>query len=226
MHQCRHSLQLSNFNPRSHERSDTSSVVAKQCDRVFQSTLPREERHRYNLKCLMFEDYFNPRSHERSDCCHLITAQLFIISIHAPTRGATSAKFPVNVYVEVISIHAPTRGATATHWQPRGNHHQFQSTLPREERQLFVAVKVWYPIFQSTLPREERLLVRSGFRLSWYFNPRSHERSDGFGCRIGCDYCYFNPRSHERSDICSFARTFQCSHISIHAPTRGATINF
>ena len=51
MHQCRHSLQLSNFNPRSHERSDTSSVVAKQCDRVFQSTLPREERQEMML-CL------------------------------------------------------------------------------------------------------------------------------------------------------------------------------
>ncbi len=35
---------MSDFNPRSHERSD-----------------------RYNLKCLMFESYFNPRSHERSD---------------------------------------------------------------------------------------------------------------------------------------------------------------
>ena len=194
---------------------------------IFQSTLPREERHRYNLKCLMFEDYFNPRSHERSDCCHLITAQLFIISIHAPTRGATSAKFPVNVYVEVISIHAPTRGATATHWQPRGNHHQFQSTLPREERRLWLWFCTAATYFNPrSHERSDQLVCNSSFHpisisihaptrgatsclLSaiaciWYFNPRSHERSDQSLETQTLLIAHFNPRSHERSDLCVF----------------------
>ena len=34
-----------------------------------------------------------------------------LISIHAPTRGATCGEFEV-LYPNIISIHAPTRGAT------------------------------------------------------------------------------------------------------------------
>ena len=55
------------------------------------------------------------------------------------------------------------------------------------------------------------------------FNPRSHERSDG--ARIGCPGGLqdFNPRSHERSDA-KWCEITAYKYISIHAPTRGATI--
>ncbi len=56
-----------NFNPRSHERSDPSSSVPSFIMFLFQSTLPREERpHRAALPQILQID-FNPRSHERSD---------------------------------------------------------------------------------------------------------------------------------------------------------------
>ena len=55
-------------------------------------------------------------------------------------------------------------------------------------------------VFQSTLPREER---QSSPRLS-------------------CQSYYFNPRSHERSDVSLVVTSIE-SAISIHAPTRGAT---
>ena len=121
-----------------------------------------------------------------------------VISIHAPTRGATSLKateyklsidfnprshersdnyIPDEFKSYIISIHAPTRGATMT-----------------SDETGMVA------IFQSTLPREERP------------NPSSSAFMDR----------YFNPRSHERSDFC-FMRFAISSGISIHAPTRGAT---
>ena len=78
-------------------------------------------------------------------------------------------------------------------------------------------------IFQSTLPREERLCRQKRKRLLCYFNPRSHERSDG----RDSEYVYtvedFNPRSHERSDI-YLQFLHYLSSISIHAPTRGATV--
>ena len=77
--------------------------------------------------------------------------------------------------------------------------------------------------FQSTLPREERHSIGSHGANSWYFNPRSHERSDDNelttldaverisihaptrGATKGFHFmlfvlCNFNPRSHERSD--------------------------
>ena len=122
-----------------------------------------------------------------------------LISIHAPTRGATTSPSHraalrpdfnprshersdnINfhfVYVIYISIHAPTRGATKQKAHCHGA-----------------------ALFQSTLPREER----RSFRLN-YFRQR-----------------YFNPRSHERSDLCAGLSLYLCTRISIHAPTRGAT---
>ena len=100
-----------------------------------------------------------------------------VISIHAPTRGATSLKateyklsidfnprshersdnyIPDEFKSYIISIHAPTRGATKVAC--------YLATLIK---------------FQSTLPREERPVRRYSLPLiSVNFNPRSHERSD------------------------------------------------
>ena len=100
------------FNPRSHERSDTT------CDRL--------ARGSYD---------FNPRSHERSDDSCPIKSQIPSISIHAPSRGATSigSNMPAK---SLISIHAPTRGATIAVLF-KTSILLFQSTLPREERQQY-----------------------------------------------------------------------------------------
>ena len=100
-----------NFNPRSHEGSDTDPGTEKATDR-----------------------YFNPRSHEGSDqladgrhrsitefqsslprgerpfCVHQCSF-FRPISILAPTRGATTF-LPISSRVQIISILAPTRGAT------------------------------------------------------------------------------------------------------------------
>ena len=100
-------------------------------------------------------------------------------------------------------------------------------------------------VFQSTLPREERRLQNTRYPPPvLYFNPRSHERSDGKEVKKMKSAIYisihaptrgatllkqtiykvmdFNPRSHERSDLCGYAAKGS-SQISIHAPTRGAT---
>ena len=93
-------------------RGATSFAVLVLENRVFQSTLPREER-----PCLFCARY---KLHE--------------ISIHAPTRGATTP-FAIPELKSKISIHAPTRGATTPCKNHRTNNVLFQSTLPREERQ-------------------------------------------------------------------------------------------
>ena len=54
---------------------------------------------------------FNPRSHEGSDDKEIIVLHYVQISIHAPTRGATTSYTLYILYLH-ISIHAPTRGAT------------------------------------------------------------------------------------------------------------------
>ena len=79
---------LSNFNPRSDERSDHCQLLSTW--RVLN---------------------FNPRSDERSDkgtCSFWHSRQ---ISIHAPTNGATGSDF-CSSPTSYISIHAPTNGAT------------------------------------------------------------------------------------------------------------------
>ena len=168
--------------------------------KLFQSTLPRGERqHLLSVTKLII--YFNPRSHEGSD-------------LH-PTKNSGAGW--------IISIHAPTRGATVKNRFGLTDG-KFQSTLPRGERRrkwkVFLVCIYFNPrshegsdtlitgtampsiIFQSTLPRGERHLDISLHLNSGHFNPRSHEGSDANGIDPG--------------DI-EFV-------ISIHAPTRGATV--
>ena len=58
--------QIGNFNPRSYKRSDGNLLV--------------------NFRLFL---YFNPRSYKRSDSTRTPHANPNLISIHAPTRGAT-----------------------------------------------------------------------------------------------------------------------------------------
>ena len=124
---------MSNFNPRSHEGSDLTvrnfcilqtlfqSTLPRGERRVtariswtcgeFQSTLPRGERHGGRERCTgnaRFQSTL-PRGERRE--CQQIYPILLGISIHAPTRGATTTSMGSN-YLVNISIHAPTRGAT------------------------------------------------------------------------------------------------------------------
>src|SRR5690606_30130858 len=76
------------FNPRSYERSDVRSfLLVSYC---------------YG---------FNPRSYERSDLPQGHWPARERVSIHAPTRGATSVEGDTS-NDQLVSIHAPTRGAT------------------------------------------------------------------------------------------------------------------
>ena len=126
---------MSYFNPRSHEGSDRRYHRPER-DPLFQSTLPRGERHGSSQ----------------------FSGMPVVISIHAPTRGATHGsanQYKSNLIFQStlprgerrldtkamkcnnkISIHAPTRGATVM-WLLLVQHQNiFQSTLPRGERLL------------------------------------------------------------------------------------------
>ena len=157
-------------------RGATVLLVQLLIHHLFQSTLPREERQRHLIIEIFHIFYFNPRSHERSDNALMHDVCNVVISIHAPTRGATGI---VGIAIGVV---------------------KFQSTLPREERQLSLLYLQLPLKFQSTLPREERHGTRIFSTLIINFNPRSHERSDN-----------------------SVNIIVRLRVISIHAPTRGAT---
>ena len=97
---------------------------------------------------------FNPRTHEGCDAkiprpedyslvsihaptrgataCTLFCSCFTCVSIHAPTRGATKKRFTQRFWVSV-SIHAPTRGATNL-VPVLDEIRKFQSTHPRGVR--------------------------------------------------------------------------------------------
>ena len=78
-------------------------------------------------------------------------------TIHAPTRGATSA-VAWKWKLHIISIHAPTRGAT--------------------QNQPFIFSILSISIHAPTRGATTRSLCRRDRRS--YFNPRSYKRSDAF----------------------------------------------
>ena len=144
-----------------------------------------------------------------------------IVSIHAPTRGATPAigynrfQYPgfnprthtgcdidliKRIFRRVVSIHAPTRGATFPNLS-HGCH--LLCFNPRTHTGC-----------DSTF--------RISFRPILGFNPRTHTGCDGINKRNGCVYECFNPRTHTGCDnIPQQITDFRV--VSIHAPTRGAT---
>ena len=80
---------------------------------------------------------------------------------------------------------------------------QFQSTLPRRERQTGESIAETMAKFQSTLPRRERRERPDMDYVTVHmnsFNPRSREGSDRLVCTLGGDRI-----------------------VSIHAPAKGAT---
>ena len=100
------------------------------------------------------------------------------ISIHTPTKGATTVQDGV-LYINKISIHTPTKGATwhQTFLGCKGG--RFQSTLPRKERPTYVLgdgafdyISIHTPTKGATLP------VSLILQILHYFNPHSHEGSD------------------------------------------------
>ena len=167
------------FNPRTHTGCDFLSSVLLTIKSMFQSTHP----HGVRLMFFTFTDIFP------------------YVSIHAPTRGATSVSGlsirPIlsfnprthtgcdrfkdsGLSFSEVSIHAPTRGATLTH-------RRYLETFSR-------------------------------------FNPRTHTGCDNNAYMTGPNYVRFNPRTHTGCDD-RIGEEIDNEVVSIHAPTRGATLH-
>ena len=103
----------------------------------------------------LFAQHFNPRSHERSDITKLDSRLDNVISIHAPTRGATFILLFSFCWSCIFQSTLP-REERPSLSQVVCCAYKFQSTLPREERQVNRYFLNLNNLFQSTLPREER----------------------------------------------------------------------
>ena len=188
----------------------------------FQSTLPREERPRCCSSSCVY-DYFNPRSHERSDpadSCQIHYYQHFNPRSHERSDGAFKQML-VDYY---ISIHAPTRGATSEQDDKEAHTKGFQSTLPREERLYTSKQQHSITIISIHAPTRGATLV---WLYAWNLPSisihaptrgatlicRKRQKKDGFQSTL--------PREERLEQSTD---TLDALIISIHAPTRGATI--
>ena len=144
---------------------------------------------------------FNPRSHEGSDILR---------------RSIKSLPFDFNPRSHEGSDKSPSStDVTLFYFNPRS--HEGSDILDGNYDNKG-------EIFQSTLPRGERRYIRNNRRYFRNFNPRSHEGSDLYSGPQEFRKIHFNPRSHEGSDNLVHNFNKYSDRISIHAPTRGATI--
>ena len=145
---------------------------------MFQSTHPHGVR-RFDVEGKSLKDCFNPRTHTGCDgrkgvafpCC-------WLVSIHAPTRGATKFKTRICVYM------------------------LFQSTHPHGVRHAVAKLVQYDSTFQSTHPHGVRHTVEQEFSIMNGF-----QSTHPHGVRLDSTRYVLN-----------------LDHVSIHAPTRGATV--
>ena len=121
-----------------------------------------------------------------------------------------------------ISIHAPTRGATS-----KSCIHQiisiFQSTLLQEERQFWHRIIKEIYLFQSTLLQEERLCVLSVKVHRFIFQSTLLQEERLALGEHGCTDCIFQSTLLQEERRWEQDLRLEALTISIHAPTRGAT---
>ena len=215
-------VHITNFNPRSCERSDAIKRIDNKEQRIFQSTLLREERrqfHRFSLEYFYFNprscersdntdslcrcilDDFNPRSCERSDSLNQVPVSFFLISIHAPARGATL--FCFYRWVHHLTYFNP-RSCERSDVSSLSDTFCFDNFNPRScERSDRMRIPlIPLGIFQSTLLREERRIVQA---------------VENINANISI-------HAPARGATLSHLQQGSLSLISIHAPARGATL--
>ena len=172
---------LMSFNPRTHTGCDGLTDRKKIAEVVFQSThphgvrLPHKHTHPRDL------NRSTPRTHPGCAMGNSSGGRQQIVSIHAPTRGATTLFAPY-LQTRIVSIHAPTRGATAP-----------------------LNTAAFVRMFQSTHPHGVR---RQNIGLVWRaesFNPRTHTGCDGVLPLPHVLALCFNPRTHTGCDLTSLA---------------------
>ena len=145
---------ISNFNPRTRVGCDRHWIIILRRIIRFQSTHPRRVRHLYPYQQYP-ESYFNPRTHAGCDYVLRDTGWRTIISIHAPTQGATGKYLHQHILLVYFNprTHAGCDLMTTSLMSAIA---VFQSTHPRRVRRNGYRGCNRDKRFQSTHPRRVR----------------------------------------------------------------------
>ena len=234
------------FNPRAHAGRDGCRTSAPRTRSLFQSTRPRGARHRQHGHAGCADEVSIHAPTRGATKTRPDGDELVIVSIHAPTRGATTGGRPAARSLGV-SIHAPTRGATRARGGRRSCRRCFnprahagrdeQAGRPGKAHQCFnprahagrdIRDRMWHPYsgwFQSTRPRGARPAAAAPWSQRPSFNPRAHAGRDRHLQPHPAHGRSFNPRAHAGRDKYAVTATAAAQAVSIHAPTRGATMS-
>ena len=142
------------FNPRSHTGSDRRERLDTAIDDLFQSTLPHGERRKWYRLGIAWDGFQSTLPHGERLPADFHVPNIGIFQSTLP-HGERPTAYVTQFLKKILSIHAPTRGATAGFDQNKTSG-IFQSTLPHGERLVQRAMKLSGFIFQSTLPHGER----------------------------------------------------------------------
>jgi len=188
------------FNPRAHAGRDPSRS-ARHHNPISFNPRAHAGRDLFTANVLICRTSFNPRAHAGRDCrCAGIRASAGIVSIHAPTRGATQANVDCG----------KTGGG-------------FQSTRPRGARRAQMEVFAKGLEFQSTRPRGARLGRAADFdtREGVSIHAPTRGATSILGGIFGGKTVSIHAPTRGATGDEVPQRQADC--VSIHAPTRGAT---
>ena len=168
-------LHVPGFNPRTHAGCDTSNILHFL---NYQSFNPRTHAGCDTKKesCAKLRLCFNPRTHAGCDKKFPDGFHQIIVSIHAPTQGAT--QLPLQVLQDIVRFNPRTHAGCDDEGRWFNSDKWFQSTHPRRVRRFghevhqFFHVSIHAPTQGATRPALSRLLLRKSF------NPRTHAGCD------------------------------------------------
>ena len=167
---------------------------------MFQSTPPRGGATKHRDFVFVINS-FNPRPHARGD---FLTMQKILDAVafqSTPPREGRQKVAGNDADYTRVSIHAPTRGATNILLKELVENRSFN---PRPHARGDKTITERLPNIIS-------------------FNPRPHARGDSRPPILSLFSWRFNPRPHARGDLGDSRELQDMIHVSIHAPTRGAT---
>ena len=144
--------------------------------------------------------HFNPRSHERSDVRYSVFIGPSVISIHAPTRGATSKAVGC---ASTKSNFNPRSHERSDQWSFRLNYFRQKYFNPRSHVRSDAFFFFDFPALTISIHAPTRgatyyrSFVGRNISISIHAPTRGATHS---GLMLLHALQYFNPRSHERSD--------------------------
>ena len=151
--------------------------VMKEIVEPFQSTRPRGARQMRLCPCAGARPCFNPRAHEGRDLAIRTSPSCVRTFQSTRPRGARRPRIAAGRGQISVSIHAPTRGATSS-----GRRHERPSGVsihaPARGATSDVCRSIDGGMFQSTRPRGARRRRRVRRAAFPGFNPRAHEGRD------------------------------------------------